>query len=94
MGVVAMNRKERRAAASQVKRGAAHSISLMTPNSVRDIDTLMNSAVRCHQAGQIAEAEHLYQKILAIDPKHIDSLHSLGLIAHQLGSYEMGKRLR
>ena len=32
-----------------------------------------------HQAGQWAEAERIYQKILAVQPDHLDSLHLLGV---------------
>jgi predicted O-linked N-acetylglucosamine transferase (SPINDLY family) len=53
------------------------------------IHQLIGSAVRLHQAGQTAEAERLYEQILAIDPNHVDSLHNLGLIAHQSGRGEM-----
>jgi tetratricopeptide (TPR) repeat protein/2-polyprenyl-3-methyl-5-hydroxy-6-metoxy-1,4-benzoquinol methylase len=50
---------------------------------------LFATALRYHQAGQLAEAEGHYRKILAIDPDHIDSLHLLGLIAHQVGRNDM-----
>jgi len=38
-----------------------------------------------HQRGQLAEAEALYRKILALDPNHADTLHLLGVLAHQVG---------
>ena len=40
------------------------------------------------KAGQLAEAEGHYRKILTIDRNHVDSLHLLGFIAHQVGRYE------
>jgi hypothetical protein len=69
-----MNRKERRAAASQNKHVAR--TTLMSKNSKRATDPLMDSALRCHQAGKLAEAEHLYQRILAKDASHIGALHN------------------
>ena len=42
-------------------------------------------ALQHHQAGRLAEAEALYRQILAVDPRHTDSLHLLGVAAHQVG---------
>lgn len=47
-----------------------------------------NEALRLHQAGQFAEAEHLYRQILARDPRHADSLHLFGVLAHQRGQHQ------
>lgn len=38
-----------------------------------------------HQAGRLAEAEALYQKVLAQVPDHGDALHLLGVVAAQSG---------
>ena len=38
-----------------------------------------------HQAGRLAEAEHLYRQILATVPQHADAVHLLGVIASQVG---------
>lgn len=38
-----------------------------------------------HQAGQIVEAEQLYQQVLALEPNQPDALHLLGVIAYQRG---------
>lgn len=40
---------------------------------------------RHHQAGQLPLAEALYRQVLALNPRHADSLHRLGVIALQLG---------
>ena len=84
-----MNRKERRAAASQNRRIAAPS----APDRSAVVEALMNSALRCHQSGQVAEAERYYHKILAMNPDHISSLHNLGLIAHRSGRYQAAATL-
>ncbi|MFZ2065526.1 MAG: hypothetical protein WAV27_06055, partial [Xanthobacteraceae bacterium] len=46
-----------------------------------------------HQAGKLAEAESCYRKILAIDPSHFDSLHLLGVVAHQSGRSDLAADL-
>ncbi len=51
------------------------------------------SAVSSHQAGRFAEAEALYRNILAINPKHSQSLHLLGVIAHQAGRSDLAVEL-
>jgi Flp pilus assembly protein TadD len=42
-------------------------------------------ALRHHQSGNLAEAEQLYRQILTVEPRHVNALHLLGLIAHQFG---------
>ena len=42
-------------------------------------------AIRHHHAARFAEAEALYRQILAVEPRHPDALHLLGVIAHQVG---------
>ena len=42
-------------------------------------------AVTLHQAGRLSEAEGIYRNILAVEPKHVNSLHLLGVIAIQAG---------
>jgi len=50
-------------------------------------------ALRHHQAGRLAEAERLYRQVLAIDARHADSLHLLGVLAYQSGRPEAGVEL-
>jgi protein O-GlcNAc transferase len=47
-------------------------------------------AVQHHQAGRLEIAEQLYRQILEAEPEHVDAMHLLGLIAHQLGMHEAG----
>ncbi|CAH2602747.1 Tetratricopeptide repeat protein [Rhodovastum atsumiense] len=49
------------------------------------LQALTEKAVRHHQAGRLDEAERLYRQVLAVDPRHADSLHLLGLVSHQRG---------
>jgi len=46
---------------------------------------LFAEAMRHHQAGRQAEAQRLYQRILAVAPSHPGSLHNLGVIARSQG---------
>ena len=41
--------------------------------------------MRHHQAGELAQAEAIYQQILNVKRDHADALHLLGLKAHQVG---------
>jgi tetratricopeptide (TPR) repeat protein/SAM-dependent methyltransferase len=50
-------------------------------------------ALRHHQAGQLVEAERQYRTILALEPNHSDSLHLLGLVAHQVGRNDLAVEL-
>jgi protein O-GlcNAc transferase len=42
-------------------------------------------AKQLHRAGQLGEAEKLYRRIIAAEPKQADSLHLLGVVLHQTG---------
>ena len=46
-----------------------------------------------HQAGQLAEAENYYRRVLAIDPNDFGSLHLLGVVAQQVGRSALAARL-
>jgi tetratricopeptide (TPR) repeat protein len=46
-------------------------------------------ALQLHREGRLAEAELLYRKVLAISPRHADSLHFLGVISHQVGREDL-----
>lgn len=50
-----------------------------------DLNQSYENAVTLHQAGRLSEAEGIYRNILAVDPKHVDSMHLLGVIALQVG---------
>jgi tetratricopeptide (TPR) repeat protein len=45
----------------------------------------LSLALKRHQAGDLTEAEKLYREILAVEPRHADALHLLGVIANQVG---------
>jgi predicted O-linked N-acetylglucosamine transferase (SPINDLY family) len=53
-----------------------------------NVDEQFALALRHHQSGQLAEAEHRYRQILQADPNHSDALHFLGVVAFQTGNLE------
>jgi tetratricopeptide (TPR) repeat protein len=53
----------------------------------------VNQAIRFHQAGRIAEARGIYERILAADPTRVDARQLLGVIAQQEGRHDEAVRL-
>lgn len=60
---------------------------------IDDTGTMLATALAHHNAGQLAQAEALYQRILAINPEQADALHFLGLIAYQAGNNRQAMQL-
>ncbi len=48
------------------------------------VQQMFSEGMRLHRAKRLGEAERLYRQILAIDPRHLGSLHLLGLIAAEM----------
>src|ERR1017187_9518912 len=80
-----MNRKQRRAEKKQ-RKSVKHRAS-------PDIKEVFTDALRHHQARRLNEAERLYRQVLAVDPRHSDSLHLLGVIAYQFGHHDLAVEL-
>jgi tetratricopeptide (TPR) repeat protein len=55
---------------------------------VLNVEEAFNRALREHQCGNLAQAERLYQQILAAAPNHAESHFHLGVLAYQTGRYE------
>jgi tetratricopeptide (TPR) repeat protein len=55
--------------------------------------TLWSQGLALHQAGRLGEARQQYEAALAIDPRHFDSLHLLGVICIQTGGLDQGAAL-
>ncbi len=53
------------------------------------IDEALARGTRHHQAGQWAEAEHIYRQILHAEPDHAPTLHQLGILVMQGGNYQV-----
>ncbi len=88
-----MNRKQRRSAAKQGKQTPIPAAPGASAGRSIRIAELFAAAQRHHQAGRLAEAERHYKTILAIDQNHGDSLHLLGVIAHQVGRKDVALEL-
>jgi tetratricopeptide (TPR) repeat protein len=71
-----MNRQQRRAESKQLNTGKP------------SIQAMYTAALHHHNAGELEEAGRLYRKVLAINPRHADSLHLLGVALHQQGDCE------
>ncbi len=54
----------------------------------RNLQQLLDEAVRFHQNGQIEQASKRYIEIIKTNPRHADALHLLGVTASQLGQPE------
>ena len=53
-----------------------------------EVAPLLADGLGLHQAGRLADAEKIYNQILAIlEPDHFESLHLLGLISYQRGNH-------
>ena len=59
------------------KYAAAPPTAIVSPSD--QIGQLLVRGQWHHQAGQLAEAENYYRKVLAIDPNDFDGLHLLGV---------------
>ena len=57
------------------------------------IEQTMQSALGHHQAGRLTEAEALYHQVLARASDHVEALHSLGVLASQVGRTEVALEL-
>ena len=51
------------------------------------------TALSHHRAGQLAQAESLYQQVLQANPKHVDALHMLGVVYYQTDRAELAVSL-
>src|SRR5207248_10437101 len=49
------------------------------------IEQALAVAVRHHQRGELPQAETIYRKILAAQPRNADAMQLLGVLAHQIG---------
>jgi tetratricopeptide (TPR) repeat protein len=61
--------------------------SAVSPAIRGEIEQTFATAIELHKAGNLQQAETLYKAVLSLDPQHADSLHMLGVMAHQVGEY-------
>lgn len=58
------------------------------PGQRMTLDQAFQLALQQHQAGQLDAARQIYEQILAVNPRHADSLHLLGVMATQREQYD------
>ena len=58
--------------------------------SIQTVQQIFDAAVRYHQAGNLSDAEKLYQQIIKDQPHHADALHLLGVLTAQSGRRSEG----
>jgi predicted O-linked N-acetylglucosamine transferase (SPINDLY family) len=63
------------------------------PPGVSSLQRVLQEALAHHHAGRLQQAEALYRQILAAEPNHPDTLHFLGMLAHQVGKSDIGVEL-
>jgi tetratricopeptide (TPR) repeat protein len=79
-----MNRKQRRAAIKGGTVRAHPSPTAAAPPSDTTADIFV-IGLNHHRAGRLAQAESCYRRVLAVNSNHVDALHLLGVVAHQVG---------
>ncbi len=99
-----MNRAEKRRQkkiAAKAKRAArpTKSTTALSAQQAAEIEQALTVAMHHLQAGDLAQAENLYRRILQVDPVQAEALHLLGAIAQQLGKHQvavdlMGKAVK
>src|ERR1700720_2110216 len=55
------------------------------PGQKMTVPQAFATAAALHRQGRLSEAERVYRAILQIDGKHVDALHSLGVVCTQRG---------
>lgn len=56
-------------------------------------DAAFAQALDVHKRGDLPAAEAAYRRIIAANPGHADSIHMLGVLAHQCGKYALAVEL-
>ena len=91
-----LNRQQRRA---ERKHGRPPPLATAPTQSARPdltasaVPALFAAALQHHQAGRLNEAAPLYRQVLAIDPRHADSLNLAGVVAHETGRPDLAADL-
>ena len=68
-------------------------MSKHSPSPQAAVEALFQSAVKFHQAGELARAEHLYREVLRQSPHNAAALNMLGVVGCQTGNFAAGGEL-
>src|ERR1700733_8511037 len=60
---------------------------VLTHMATLTVQEAMDQGLKAHQAGNLAEAEALYQQVLEQTPDNASALHLSGVVAYQGGKY-------
>ncbi len=61
--------------------------------TTESIQSALDAGIRCHDAGNLQQAEQIYRQVLAADPRHAKATYLMGLLALQVGKYELAVRV-
>ena len=65
----------------------------MEINKNSKIEEIFNLAIKNHLGNNLKDAQHLYNKILKIDPNHLSTLNNLGELLTKLGNFQEARNL-
>lgn len=54
------------------------------------LDQNLQKGIEAHKAGQVLEADRLYNAFLKVQPKHPDANHNMGVLAVSIGKADRG----
>jgi protein O-GlcNAc transferase len=61
--------------------------------TTQSIQSALDAGIQCHDAGNLKQAEQFYRQVLAADPRHAKATYLMGLLAMQVGKYELAVRI-
>ena len=74
------------------KRRGSHGAPVGAGGPLRNLGAEFANALACHKAGNLTEAERIYQRILSADPKQFDAANLLGMIFLQRGQFDLAEK--
>ncbi len=78
---------------NQRQKNSANQSAVTRQFDLIKLDQRLQEGVDLHQLGKLAEAKHIYEAVLKVDPKKFAALHLLGTVEAQLGNFEAAVNL-
>lgn len=66
---------------------------MSTSRTRLSFEDALNAGIQFHQAGRLQDAENIYRQLLAVQPRHPEVLHLMGVCAHQKGDHASAVKL-